>query len=76
MKPCYSPGACSLAPQIAAREAGLAIELDKVDLRSKKTASGEDFSAPNPKGYVPALRLDDGSMLTASASPARISSPG
>ena len=64
MKLYYSPGACSLATHIAAREAGLPIELDKVDLRSKKTAAGEDFSALNPKGYVPALRLDDGSMLT------------
>jgi glutathione S-transferase len=64
MKLYYSPGACSLAPHIAAREAGLPIELDKVDLRSKKTAAGEDFSALNPKGYVPALRLDDGSLLT------------
>ena len=67
MKLYYAPGACSLAPHIAAREAGLAIELEKVDLRSKKTASGEDFTALNPKGYVPALRLDDGSMLTEAA---------
>jgi glutathione S-transferase len=67
MKLYYAPGACSLAPHIAAREAGLQIELDKVDLRSKKTAAGEDFSALNPKGYVPALRLDDGSVLTEAA---------
>ena len=67
MKLYYSPGACSLAPHIAAREAGLALELEKVDLRNKKTASGEDFAAINPKGYVPAVRLDDGSVLTEAA---------
>ena len=67
MKLYYAPGACSLAPHIAAREAGLAIELEKVDLRSKKTESGEDFSVVNPKGYVPAMRLDDGSVLTEAA---------
>jgi glutathione S-transferase len=64
MKLYYAPGACSLSPHIVAREAGIAIELDKVDLKAKKTASGEDFSKVNPKGYVPALRLDDGSVLT------------
>ena len=67
MKLYYSPGACSLAPHIAAREAGLPIDLERVDLRNKKTASGEDFAALNPKGYVPALRLDDGSLLTEAA---------
>jgi glutathione S-transferase len=64
MKLYYAPGACSLSPHIVAREAGIAIELDKVDLKAKKTDSGEDFSKVNPKGYVPALRLDDGSVLT------------
>ena len=64
MKLYYSPGACSLSPHIVAREAGVAIELEKVDLKAKKTASGEDFNRVNPKGYVPALRLDDGSVLT------------
>ena len=64
MKLYYSPGACSLSPHIVAREAGIPIELEKVDLGAKKTASGEDYRQVNPKGYVPALRLDDGSVLT------------
>ena len=64
MKLYYSPGACSLSPHIVAREAGLAIELERVDLGAKKTPSAKDYRQVNPKGYVPALRLDDGSVLT------------
>jgi glutathione S-transferase len=64
MKLYYSPGACSLSPHIVAREAGIALELEKVDLGTKKTAAGEDYRQVTPKGYVPALRLDDGSVLT------------
>ena len=64
MKLYYAPGACSLSPHIALREAGQAFDLEKVDLKAKKTASGEDFAAVNPKGYVPALRLDNGDVLT------------
>ena len=64
MKLYYFPGACSIAPHIIAREAGIALDLEKVDLGSKRTASGEDYLEVNPKGYVPALRLDDGSVLT------------
>jgi glutathione S-transferase len=64
MKLYYSPGACSLSPHIALREAGIAFEAEKVDLGSKKTESGADYKAINPKGYVPALRLDDGKLLT------------
>jgi glutathione S-transferase len=64
MKLYYSPGACSLSPHIVALEAGIPIELEKVDIREHKTASGEDFYKINPKGYVPALKLDDGRFLT------------
>jgi glutathione S-transferase len=63
----YTPGACSLSPHIALREAGLPFELAKVDLRAKKLASGDDFTAVNPKGYVPALRLPNGELLTEGA---------
>ncbi len=64
MKLFYSPGACSLSPHIVAMEAGIPLELEKVDLTAHKTASGGDFYAINPKGYVPALQLDDGATLT------------
>ena len=64
MKLYYSPGACSLSPHIVAREAGLDIELVKTDLKTKHTADGGDFTAINGKGYVPALQLDNGQVLT------------
>lgn len=64
MKLYYSPGACSLSDHIALHEAGLTFQCEKVDLRAKKTESGEDFTAINPKGYVPTIVLDDGSVLT------------
>lgn len=64
MKLFYAPGACSLSPHIVACEAGLDLELCRVDLRSKKTESGADFTAVNPKGYVPALQLEGGEVLT------------
>lgn len=60
----FSPFACSLASHITLREAGLEADLTAVTLSTKKTAAGEDFLAVTAKGQVPALRLDDGSVLT------------
>lgn len=68
MKLYYVPGVCSLSPHIVLREGNFAFELDRVDVRNgKKTDSGEDYVALNPKGYVPALKLDDGHVLTEGA---------
>ncbi|HTY53983.1 MAG TPA: glutathione transferase GstA [Candidatus Binataceae bacterium] len=60
----FSPGACSLSPHIVLREAGISAELEQVDLKTKKTKSGSDFTAVNPKGQVPTLLLDGGEILT------------
>ena len=67
MKLFYSSGACSLSPHIVAQEAGIALELQSVDLKSKKMKVEGDFLAINPKGYVPALQLDNGELLTEGA---------
>ncbi|MGD9767894.1 MAG: glutathione transferase GstA [Pseudolabrys sp.] len=64
MKLYYSPGACSLSPHIVLREAGLPFDLVRVDTKTKKTESGDDYWAVNPKGSVPALKLDDGDVIT------------
>ncbi|MBV8307889.1 MAG: glutathione transferase GstA [Gammaproteobacteria bacterium] len=64
MKLYYFSGACSLASNISLREAGLEFELVRLDRRTRKTADGLDFHEVNPKGYVPALRLDSGEVLT------------
>src|SRR5271166_3218291 len=67
MKLYYTPGACSLSPHIVLLEAGAKFELVRVDLSSKKTSKGEDFTTINAKGSVPALILDDGDLLTEGA---------
>ena len=64
MKLYYKAGACSLAPHIVANEAGVAIALESVDLGAKVTGSGRNFLEINPKGQVPTLELDDGTILT------------
>jgi glutathione S-transferase len=64
MKLYYAPWACSLADHIALLEAGFEFDLEAVDLRTKRTASGSDFLQVNPRGFVPALVVDDGQVLT------------
>ncbi len=67
MKLYYSPGACSLSPHIALREAGLDFEAIQVDLGAKTTKAGADYRKVNPKGAVPALEIDGGQVLTEGA---------
>ena len=67
MKLFYASGACSLSPHIVAQEAGIELRLQKVDLKTKTITSEGDFLAINPKGYVPALQLDNGAVLTEGA---------
>jgi glutathione S-transferase len=64
MKLYFAPGACSLSPHIVLRETGLNFELEQVNNQEKKTKSGQDFWAVNPKGQVPVLELDNGEKLT------------
>jgi glutathione S-transferase len=64
MKLYFSPGACSLSPHIALLESGLPFTTERVSLRTRQTAGGADYWAINPKGYVPALALENGSVLT------------
>jgi len=64
MKLYYSPGACSLSPHIVSREAGIPLELKKVNTKDKTIEGGGDYWKVNPKGYVPALELDNGLVLT------------
>jgi glutathione S-transferase len=64
MKLYYAPGACSLSPHIVAEEAGVPVDLVKVDIKAHTLEDGSDFRKINPKGSVPALVLDDGELLT------------
>lgn len=64
MKLFFKAGSCSLSPHIVLKESGLAFETEAVDLKSKVTASGANYLDINPKGYVPALQLDSGEVLT------------
>jgi glutathione S-transferase len=59
-----TPGACSLSPHIVLREAGLTFDIEKVDLATKQTKSGKDYKSVNPKGYVPALEINGGQVMT------------
>lgn len=66
MKLYYATGTCSLSPHIVAREAGIPLELERVDIGKTPhiTQTGKEFRSVNPNGYVPALQLNDGSLLT------------
>ncbi len=64
MKLYHAPGTCSLAPRIVAHEAGLTLDAEKVDIGKRVTEGNADYTRINPNGYVPALRLDDGTLLT------------
>ena len=64
MKLYYAPGACSLSPHIVARELGISFDLKKVNTKDKSVEGGGDYWKVNPRGYVPALELDNGKTLT------------
>ena len=64
MKLYYTPGACSMAPHIVANEAGVPVELVKVDLRAKTTEQGSNYLGINSRGYVPALDIGESEPLT------------
>ena len=67
MKLYYILESCALAPQIVANEASIPLNPIRVDFKTKRTQAGADYLAINPKGYVPALELDDGEVLTENA---------
>lgn len=64
MKLYLTPGVCSLSPHIVLEELGIAHETETVNLKTKVTASGGNYLSVNPKGYVPALQLASGEVLT------------
>ena len=63
----FSPLACSMASRIALYEAGAAARFIEVDSKGKRTLDGADFYAINPLGLVPAIRSDEGEVLTENA---------
>lgn len=67
MKLFYARGACSLATRIILNEIGVPIDYEAVDLKTKQTASGQDYMTINPKGCVPSLCLENGELLTENA---------
>ena len=64
MKLYYSQGACSLSPHIVAKEAGIDLALEKVNTKLHTYDGGADYYSVNPKGYVPALEIKAGDILT------------
>ena len=60
----YVPGTCALCPHIVLHEAGISFTAEKVNPKDKTTESGQDYNAINPKGYVPALVMNNGQLLT------------
>lgn len=64
MKLYYAPFSCALSPHIVLRELNLPFTLERIDYATRRTETGQDFLAINPKGYVPALQFDDGTLLT------------
>lgn len=66
MKLYFAPLACSFATRVALHEAGVPADFIRVELAAKKTETGEDYFAVNPKGQVPALVTDEGAVLTES----------
>ena len=67
MKLYFTPGACSLSPHIALKEAGIAFDLVPANMKTHTLADGTDFYDINSKGYVPLLELDDGQRLSEGA---------